>query len=68
MVWSVEYIIWSIQSGGKSVGLKIPLVYSQLPLLIGFILMLFYSVVDFIKLIKKAPQVELEEVGESEWN
>jgi len=47
--WSFDYIKWSIGSNAKSVGLKIPLIISQIPLCVGFTMMLGYTVYHFIR-------------------
>lgn len=43
-VWSIDYAKWSIEQGATSMGLKIPLIFSQITLAIGFILMTLYEI------------------------
>lgn len=50
--WSFDYVAWSLQSGGKTAGLKIPLILSQIPLTIGFAMMLFYSVYHLVRILR----------------
>lgn len=66
--WSMDYVAWSLETGGKTVGLKIPLILSQLPLTIGFAMMLFYSVYHLIRILKTREETGEEKAGEAEWN
>lgn len=71
MVWSFDYLAWSLESGGKTAGLKIPLILSQLPLAVGFAMMLFYSVYHLVRIIRPRAEggcEEMEKAGETEWD
>lgn len=51
-VWGVQFTLWGLQRGALTPALRIPLTVSQIPLTIGFIMMLFYTVCDTIKQFK----------------
>ena len=51
-LWSLDYVQWAIDQGAKSMGLKIPLIFSQLPLFVGFFMMLLYEIYQLIRLFK----------------
>lgn len=51
--WGIEFAAWSIGAGGKTAGWKIPYIYSQIPITIGFFIMLVYSIYHFIKIFDK---------------
>ena len=46
--WGFEYMAFNLKFKAVSTGLKIPLYYSQFPLLIGFIMMEFYTAFNFL--------------------
>lgn len=50
-IWGFEYMSFNLKFHAVSTGLKIPLVYSQLPLLIGFLLMELYTVFNFFRVL-----------------
>ncbi|WP_342471519.1 TRAP transporter small permease [Metasolibacillus sp. FSL H7-0170] len=50
--WSLNYLIWSYGAGGRTPGWKIPLYIPHGTILIGFILMVFYTLIQFIQQIK----------------
>jgi len=50
-IWSVDFARWSIIAGGTTPGWKIPLIVSQIPLTIGFILIFLFTTYNFIKKI-----------------
>jgi len=47
--WSVDYVSWSIQEWARSMGLKIPLIYGQGALCVGFFGMTFFTLIQLIK-------------------
>ncbi len=51
--WSFDYVQRSFMLNPKSPVLKMPLVFTQLPILISFILMDIYIVRNFIELFRK---------------
>lgn len=51
--WSYKYLIFCISSGGYSTSLYWPLVYAQSAILIGFLLMTIYSLVELVGYIIK---------------
>ena len=59
--WALDYAAWNIQLGAKTPGIGLPLIISQIPLTISFIMMLFYSVYHLIRTI--FPQKTGEEVS-----
>ena len=50
--WGIQYAIWSISAGGVTTGWRFPLIISQIPISIGFLLMLFYSLYHLIRTIR----------------
>lgn len=50
-VWGFEYMAFNMKFHAVTTGLKIPLSYSQMPLLIGFILMELYTVFNFFRVL-----------------
>ena len=46
--WSVDYVTWAIGEWAKSMGLKIPLIYGQGALCVGFFGMTFYTLIQLI--------------------
>ncbi len=50
-VWSYGYLMRNIAQWPVSIGLKIPLVICQIPLLIGFAMMTLYELYHLIKLL-----------------
>ncbi|MGM0901787.1 MAG: TRAP transporter small permease [Bacillota bacterium] len=51
--WSIEYIIWSINSGAHSNVWKYPMYIPQSSILVGFGLMTLYTFIDLVKNILK---------------
>ncbi|RKL64800.1 hypothetical protein CR203_24350 [Salipaludibacillus neizhouensis] len=49
--WNSQYIFWSFNNGGNTSGYQIPLFIPHGTVLIGFILMSFYSLIDFFRQI-----------------
>jgi len=47
--WSIEYIIWSINSGAQSNVWKYPMYIPQSSMLVGFGLMTLYTLVELVK-------------------
>ena len=61
--WGLQYAHWSILSGGKSVGWRFPLIISQIPITIGFVLMWFYAICHLVRTaLKKIDENEGSEV------
>ncbi len=50
-VWGWEYMSWNLKYSAVTTGLKIPMAYSQMPLLVGFILMEVYTVFNFFRVL-----------------
>lgn len=50
--WGIEYVIWNLQKGVVSVSLEIPLVVSQVALVVGFILMLFFTLNNLMNKVR----------------
>jgi TRAP-type C4-dicarboxylate transport system permease small subunit len=50
-VWGIIYINWSLQVGGATVGLQIPMIFLRLPLCIGFIMMCLFNVYHLVNVI-----------------
>jgi len=51
IAWGCEYMAFNLKFMAVSTGLKIPLWYSQIPLLIGFIFMGLYTVFNFVRVL-----------------
>ena len=49
--WGVDYMAFNLKYKAVTTGLKIPMYYSQLPLLIGFIMMGLYTVFNFFRVL-----------------
>jgi TRAP-type C4-dicarboxylate transport system permease small subunit len=47
--WTFDYVIWSFDNGGKTPGWKIPYYIPHGTVLIGFILMTFYTIINLIR-------------------
>ena len=47
--WGLDYLQWNLTVPGKSPGLGVPLIISQIPLTIGFIMMSLYSVYHLVR-------------------
>lgn len=47
--WTLDYVVWSFDNGGKTSGWKIPYYIPHGTVLIGFILMTFYTIVHLIR-------------------
>lgn len=63
-VWGVEYMSFNLKFNAVSTGLKIPMSFSQMPLLVGFIMMEVYTVFNFFRvLLDKDFGKTVEEVG-----
>lgn len=50
-VWGFQYMAFNLKYKAVSTGLKIPLWYSQIPLLIGFILMGLYTLFVILRVL-----------------
>lgn len=50
-IWGWQYMAFNLKFKAVSTGLKIPLWYSQIPLLIGFILMGLYTLFNFMRVL-----------------
>ncbi len=50
-IWGFEYMSFNLKFNAVSTGLKIPLSLSQMPLLVGFILMELYTVFNFLRVL-----------------
>jgi len=67
--WSVDYVSWSIQEWARSMGLKIPLIYGQGALCVGFFGMTFYTVIQLILeltgngKVRREPETPVQEGG-----
>ena len=70
IMWGVEYMSFNLKYSAVSTGLKLPMSWSQIPLLIGFIFMELYTVFHFFRvLLDKDFGKEKEEIdrnGEEE--
>ena len=51
-VWGFQYVVWCIQMNGKTPGLGIPMITSQITTFIGIFMMLVYTVVRMIGYIQ----------------
>lgn len=51
-VWGWEFLSWSIEAGGKSTRLQIPLAIEHSAVFIGFLLMSWYFFVDLVAKVK----------------
>lgn len=51
MIWGFEYMSFNLKFSAVSTGLKIPMSWSQFPLLIGFIFMELYTVFHFFRVL-----------------
>jgi len=49
ITWGYEMIMWAIKEGGHSPLFFIPVIYFQISIFIGIVLMSFYFLVDFIR-------------------
>lgn len=47
--YSVDYLTWGVERGATSPVLKLPMVWSQSSVFVGFTLMAFYFIVHFVK-------------------
>lgn len=52
VIWSFNYLLWSFSSGGDTPGWGIPLYLPHGTILVGFILMVFYTFIQFLNQIK----------------
>lgn len=50
-IWGIEYMQFNLRFHAVSTGLKIPMAYSQMPILVGFILMELYTAFNFIRVL-----------------
>lgn len=68
IIWGWEYMSFNLAFRAVSTGLKLPLWWSQIPLLIGFILMELYTVYHFFRVLLDKnfgiPQETASESGE----
>jgi len=56
--WGIDFISWRIQVGGSSTSLKIPLILSQIPICICFLLMVLYNVYHLANsIIGRSPRI-----------
>lgn len=53
MVWSYNYVLWSIRKHEVTPSLQIPTILFQVSILIGAVLMVFYFLVEFFDLIRQ---------------
>lgn len=49
--WNTQYLVWSFHNGGNTAGYQIPLYIPHGTVLIGFLLMSLYSLIDFARQI-----------------
>ncbi|MDT8862880.1 TRAP transporter small permease [Alkalihalobacillus sp. MEB130] len=47
-IWTTEFVLWSFDNGGKTLGWQIPLFIPYATVLLGFVLMCVYSLVHVI--------------------
>jgi len=59
ITWGYEMLIWAIKEGGHSPLFLIPVIYFQVSIFIGIILMTFYFLIDFIKDLRALIKVSL---------
>lgn len=52
VVWGFQYVVWCIERGGRTPGLKIPMIASQITTFVGIFMMLVYTAVRMIGYIK----------------
>lgn len=52
-IWGLQYAQWSILTSGQTPGWRFPLIISQIPITIGFVLMWFYAIHHMIRAILK---------------
>lgn len=52
VVWSTNYLLWSVSEGGSTQGWKIPLYIPHGTILLGFALMTFYTLIQFLQQIR----------------
>ncbi|MBP3319688.1 MAG: TRAP transporter small permease subunit [Ruminiclostridium sp.] len=68
-MWGVEYMSFNLKFSAVSTGLKIPMAWSQWPLLLGFIFMELYTVFNFFRVLldkdfgKEPPEITEEEAA-----
>ena len=51
--WGLQYASWNIASGNKTAFWKLPMLLSQIPITIGLILMLIYTIIHLIKITRR---------------
>ncbi|HAL64908.1 MAG TPA: TRAP transporter small permease [Bacteroidales bacterium] len=71
--WTWNYVTWSIKTYERSPSLGIPMIYSQVALFVAALLMLLYTLVEFmdyfLQLIGKKPiQISFDTDSEKEIN
>ena len=68
IIWGWEYMQFNFKFKAVSTGLKLPLWWSQIPLLIGFILMELYTVYHFFRVLldKDFGKPKEEQIGGEE--
>ncbi len=44
-VWTYKFIVWAAKKNAVTAGLKIPILYSQSALLVGYLLLSFYCII-----------------------
>lgn len=50
-IWGFEYMAFNLRFNAVTTGLKIPMSLSQMPLLVGFLLMELYTVFNFFRVL-----------------
>ena len=49
--WGIDFAAWNIKVGSTTPGHRMPMLYSQIPITISFIMMLFYSLYHLYRTI-----------------
>jgi len=52
--WTWNYVAWSLKTFERSPSLRIPMIYSQMALFISAVLMLLYTIVEFVDYMLQA--------------
>ena len=70
--WGFEYMAFNLKFKAVTTGLKIPMYYSQFPLLFGFIMMELYTVFNFFRVLLDKnfgqPSVPAGDGGDTSWS
>jgi len=61
--WGIDYAMWNIQISSTTPGLRLPMIISQLPVSLCFVMMLLYSIYHLIRTIFPRKSSGAEEVG-----